>query len=217
MKTALQDAQGNPELVVKNTAFSGGKDAQPNTSVQQSNIDQAAKSLIATQTQHEQAKLATQVQSNEQAIQSTEHCQPTVTSDAPVGTQAKAVTASVSVTCTEEVYDLSAAQTLATSRLNENILASYQLSGQVTVSALSVTTTNNNIQTTIQIHAQGLWIYTFSQTRLNQPAALIANKSQTDARALLLQQPGIADMQISAPNPLLSSVDHIQMIVQQKV
>jgi hypothetical protein len=46
-----------------------------------------------------------------------------------------------------------------------------------------------------------------------QLATLIANKSQTDARALLLQQPGIANVKISAPNPL-PSANHIQMKVE---
>lgn len=84
-------------LLVKNIeAFTRGRDAQPNDAVQQSDIDQAAKSLIDTQTSQEQASLNAQVQSNEQVVSGSNKRQPTVTPDNPVDIQAKMVTLTVS-------------------------------------------------------------------------------------------------------------------------
>lgn len=199
----------NHEIVVENTtAFTGGADARPNARVLQNDIDQAAKALQASQTQQEQAQLATQVQSGEQAIARTMQCQPQVQSDVPAGTHATSVTVTVAVTCTEEVYNQAAAQALASSQLNAQAPTGYMLSGRVMVSAPAMTDAN-----TIQIHAQGQWLYHFSQTQLNQMALLVAGKSQAQAQTLLLQQTGVSDVHISGPITL-PSADHIQIQVQ---
>ena len=200
----------NQEIVVENaTAFTGGTDARPDDKVLQNDIDQAASSLEASQTQQEQAQLATQVQSNERVIAGTMQCQPHVKSDVPIGAQASSVTVTVTVACSEEVYDQAAAQTQATSLLSAQAPAGYALSGQVTVGVLDMTNTN-----LLQVHAQGRWLYHFSQAQLDQFALLIAGKSQAQARTLLRQQAGILDAHISSSTTLLPSADHIQIQVQ---
>lgn len=201
----------NREIVVENTtAFTGGADAQPDDRVLQGDIDQAADPLKASQTQQEQTQLAAQVRNNEQVIPGTMQCQPQVKSDVPVGAQATSVTVTVTVTCSEQVYDQEAAQAQATSLLNAQAPMGYMLSGQVSVSMLSMSDAN-----TIQLHAQGRWLYHFSQTQLNQFARLIANQSQTQARALLRQQTGIFDTRISGP-ATLPSADRIQIQVHSE-
>lgn len=201
----------NNEIVVKNTtAFTGGQNAQPNDQIQQSDIANEANPLVTSQTQSEQARLKTQVQSNERVVSGSNHCQPTVTSDAPAGTQAKTVTVSVSVVCTEDVYNTSLAQKIAMHQLNQqarqDVGAAYQLAGQAAISVVM----DGNQQI---LKAQGIWAYTFSPDRLRQLATSIASKSQADARNLLLQQQGIADVRFSTTGTL-PSANHIQMGVQ---
>ena len=208
-QAALQDAQGNTQLFVKNvTAFVGGTDALPRDQVQQSDIDQAANPLIATQKQQAQTRLAAQVQSNEQPIAETRHCSPTVTPSVLVGAQAHSVTVNVTVICTEEVYDQASARLQATSLLSAQAPTGYRLAGQVAVSELGMSGTS-----AVQIHAQGQWFYYFSTSQLKGFAHLIEEKSQEQARILLLQQTGVADALISGP-ATLPSADRIQIQLQ---
>lgn len=204
-------------VVVKNTTFSGGKDAQSNGSIQQSDIDQAAKSLIDAQTQQEQARLAEQQQKNEQVIPHSLNCQPAVQSDKPVGTQARTVTVSVSVTCVEEVYDVAAARTLAAGQLStqatRDLGTDYRLDGPITVHVEQATITENGKQISLPVQAQGLWVFLFPSARLRQLAQLVAGKTQASARALLLSQPGVADVHFSTTGTL-PSADRIQIHVQ---
>ncbi len=196
-------------IVVKNTMFTGGRDAQPNDQIQQSDITNAANPLIASQTQSEQASLKAQVKSTERVVNGSDHCQPTVTPNAPVGTQAKTVTVTVSVTCTETVYDAASAQTLAmrllTQKAMQDMVAAYQLAGQANI---HVETDGNQLT----LNAQGIWAYAFSSARLRQLTTSIAGKDQAAARAFLLQQPGVADVRFSTTGTLPSS-DRIQMRV----
>jgi serine/threonine protein kinase len=201
----------NHAIQVRNpNAFTGGQDAQPNDQIQQSDIANAANPLITSQTQSEQANVKGQVKSTERVVSGSAQCQPAVTPNAPAGTQAKTVTVTVSVTCTEQVYDAASAQTIAmrllTQQAVQDVGAAYHLSGQATVSVEM-----NGKQ--LLLKAQGVWAYAFSSARLSQLAALIAGKSQAVARSLLLQQPGIADVRFSTTGTL-PSADRIQMRVQ---
>lgn len=209
MQAALQDAQGNIELFVKNVAtFTGGANARPNAQVQQSDIGQAANPLITAQKHQAQTQLATQMQENEQVIAATLQCLPTVLSNVKAGAQATSVTVRVAVTCIEEVYDRASARTQAINLLQAQAPAGYLLSGQLTASVLGMTDS-----ATVQIHAQGRWSYHFLQAQLNQMTLLIAGKSQAQARTLLLQQPGVADVRISGP-AILPTAHDIQLQIQ---
>src|SRR5262249_52805051 len=58
-------------ITVKNGAFSGGQNAQPNSVVLQSDINGAADALTASLTPTTQADLQKQVKSNEQVVSGT--------------------------------------------------------------------------------------------------------------------------------------------------
>lgn len=201
------------QIVVKNDAFSGGRLGTPNDQVQQSDITQAAQDLVSTQTRQEQDMLQSQVKSTEQVASSSNKCSPTITPNHPVGTQAKTVTVTVSVTCTEVVYDAASAQTtttnLLTQKATQELGAAYRLANHVVIK--NMTLINNATQATFS--AQGVWVYAFSADRLNQLARVCAGKSPAAAHALLLNQPGISNVQISTTSTL-PSADHIQMKVQ---
>jgi len=203
----------NNEVVVKNTtAFTGGRNATPNDQVQQSDIDTAAQGLVTAQKQQEQNNLKAKLTATEQVVSGSNQCKPTITPDHPVGSQATTVTVSVSVTCTEEVYDTAAAQSAGTSLLatqaTQDLGSAYRLAGNV---AVNVTGGYNGAP--IALKTQGLWAYAFSTTRLNQLASLVAGKSSAEAREILLSQPGIANIQLPTTSDL-PPANRIHMKVQ---
>jgi hypothetical protein len=59
------------------------------------------------------------------------------------------------------------------------------------------------------VQVQGVWAYAFSTLRLHELAILVAGKSQSEARALLLQQVGIMDAQFHPAGSLPNNVDEI--------
>ena len=205
-------------IIVKNPlAFSGGQDAH---GIQQSDIDRLAQPLITAQQPGAQANLQGQVKSNERVVDGSLHCQPNVHPDHPAGTVAVSLTVTVSVTCQQEVYDYQQARTLVAGLLqakatsDPNAGASYTLTGSVTLTILSATVANAGGQVNLNTQAQGQFVYHFSQAHLRQLAAQIAGKSEANARALLLQQPGILDVQFSATGDLPANADEVHMLVK---
>lgn len=209
-----------PNIVVKNTtAFTGGQDAQPASVVEQQDIDRAAQPFIKTLTGHEQTLLKQQVTSNERAIDSSLECTPTSISSVDVGKQAKAFTVSVTVTCSEEVYDYQAAQALASRLLqadasrNPAIGPSYNLVGAMVFSVTSTTVAAPTGNVTINIQARGTWRYIFSSARLSNLTRLIMGKSQADARTLLGQQAGVAAVRFSGSASLPGNPTEIKVVI----
>ena len=104
-------------ISVKNTAaFHGGQDAYDYPMVTQADIDQAAGPLLAALTPATQGHLQAEVHPNERLAGQVQ-CQPAVTPDHPVGSNASQVTVSVSVTCHAQVYDHEAVVRLVTNAL----------------------------------------------------------------------------------------------------
>ncbi len=210
----------DPNIVVKNTtAFTNGQDAQANSIIQQKDIDGAAGGLAGQLTQGVQIALGKQAGSGERVVDGTLLCQSKVSANQRAGDLAKSVTVQVVETCREEVYDDAAARQVAGSLLsasvtgNPNLGAAYHQVGQpvVTVLSASVTGTAGNVALSVQV--RGVWAYAFSAARLHQLAALVAGKSQSEARALLLQQVGIMDAQFRPAGNLPGNVDEIEMRV----
>lgn len=208
-------------IVVKNTtAFSGGQDAQPNSVIQQKDIDGAADGLVGTLTQGARDALDKQVGSGERVVDGTEQCQPTIQANRRVGDLAKNVTVQVAVTCHAEVYDYATLRQLAGTLLNAraasdpNLGPAYSQSGQAAISVLSANTNATTNEVALSVQARGVWTYTFTPARLHQLASLIAGKNQTEARTLLLQQTGIADTHFSSNGILPGNVDEIRVVVK---
>src|SRR5207342_166987 len=79
-------------ITVKNGAFSGGQNPQPNSVVQQSDINGAAVSLTASLTPGTQAALQKEVHSNEQVVANTLSCRSAVSANHSAGDHAPNVT-----------------------------------------------------------------------------------------------------------------------------
>ncbi|MEO7021912.1 MAG: serine/threonine-protein kinase [Ktedonobacteraceae bacterium] len=209
----------NGDIFVKNTAFTGGQDAQANSMIQQKDIDGAAGGLASQLTQGAQIALGKQVGSGERVVDGTLLCQSKVSANQRAGDLAKSVTVQVVETCREEVYDDAAARQVAGSLLNAsvtgnpNLGAAYHQVGQPVVTMLSVSVTGNAGNVALSVQVRGVWAYAFSAARLHQLAMLVAGKSQSEARALLLQQVGIMDAQFRSTGNLPGNVDEIEMRV----
>jgi serine/threonine protein kinase len=208
------------EIFVKNTAFTGGEDAIPNSIITQNDINGAAKPLTTTLTQNAQKKLGQQVKKNERLINSSVQCQPDITANQQAGDEAQRVSVQVAVTCSEEVYDYQAASQLASNLLAQQVRNNSAqgtqdtLNGSITLTLLNTSTPDRSNNITLNIEAQGIWNYHFSATRLSSLAALIAGKNEQDARTLLLRQTGIADVQFSQTGNVPGTTAEIQFLVK---
>lgn len=211
-------------ITVKNfSAFSGGQDAQPNNVIQQSDIDHAAQPLINSLKQSTANALQKQVKSGERVVDNTFNCSSSVTSQDKPGTVVKTTSVDVKVTCSEEVYNLASAQSIATSLLQTKaqndpaIGPQYVLDGNIVTSVLSATKVSSQGQLTIEIQAQGLWVYQFNDQLQQNIKQSLVKLSKTDAQSVLLHAMGVAGAQItlSTGTVMPSNANDITLVIQR--
>jgi serine/threonine protein kinase len=203
-------------------AFTGGQDPQQGGPfVQQSDIDNASKSLENMLIPGAQQSLQAQVQPNEYFVNSPQ-CTPMITTDHNIGDKATSVTVTVKVTCSAEVYDRLGAQTIAANLLKQeaarNPGAGYLLTGNLVTAVTQVTVTDAQKGTlSLLVRAEGIWVFQFDDTQKQTLARLVAGKSRVDAQSLLLRHPGVASADIvirSDENILTTDPYRISMVVQ---
>jgi hypothetical protein len=185
---------GDPGIIVQNeSAFTGGRDAQTYSYVQQSDIDTAANALATRLTANTQATLMQQVKQGEQLVQPPQ-CTPNVTTDQSAGDHSSTVTVGTTVVCTGEVYDQCSAFSLAVNLLMTdptlNPGTSFVPVGHV-VTTMQQATLGNKVAITLLVFTEGLWVYQFDQTQIHTLRHLIVGKSQDNAQSLLLKQQGV--------------------------
>jgi hypothetical protein len=185
---------GDPGIIVQNeSAFTGGRDAQTYSYVQQSDIDTAANALATRLTANTQATLMQQVKQGEQLVQPPQ-CTPNVTTDQSAGDHSSTVTVGTTVVCTGEVYDQRSAFSLAANLLMTdptlNPGTSFVPVGHV-VTTMQQATLGNKVAITLLVFTEGLWVYQFDQTQIHTLGHLIVGKSQDNAQSLLLKQQGV--------------------------
>jgi hypothetical protein len=191
-------------ITVRNYAFSGGQNPQPNSVVQQSDINSAASALTASLTPGTQAALQKQVRTGEQVVSNTLRCTSAVSANHAAGDHAPNVTVRVSVTCKEEVYDQQAAQAMAANLLAEQVGTelgpNYALAGSIVTKVTKVTVVDTKGTLAILVRAEGVWVYQFSKTVLDGFANHIANMSNQNATQYLMSQQGVKAVKIDNPN-----------------
>jgi hypothetical protein len=188
-------------ITVKNGAFGGGQDPQPNSIVQQSDINGAANALAASLTPGTQSDLQKQVKPNQQVVPNTFKCnKSTFNANHKAGDHAPSVTVTVAVTCTEEVYDQQAALTMAANLLKAQASKdpgpAYALTGNIVTGVTKATVLDTKGTVSLLVSAQGVWVYQFSNAVKQDFANHIANMSEQDAKTYLLGQPGVSDVKI---------------------
>ncbi len=181
-------------ISVKNTAaFHGGQDAYNYQIVTQQDIDQAAGPLLATLTPETQASLQAQVHQSERPAGQVQ-CQPQVTPDHPVGSDASQVTVNVSATCHAEVYDHQAVVRLVTTTLmheaRTTLGTSYALRGTIstTIAQGGAPPHAKPGTLTLLVTGQGVWVYQVSTAEQAHLSRLIAGLSRQAAIQVLQQQ-----------------------------
>jgi hypothetical protein len=209
-----------PGINVKNAAFSGGQDPQPNSIVQQSDIDGAANVITASLTPGTQTALQSQVHSNEQVVPNTFACQKsTFNANHAPGDHAPNVVVTVAITCTEEVFDQQAALKMASILLAQQAAnqlgPNYVLTGNIVCSVKQATIVDANGTVSLLVQAQGMWVYQFSNNTLKGFINHIANVSQQNALQYLTSQPGVASAQIEfSQGNTLPDAAHIKIVIK---
>ena len=190
-------------IIVDNpAAFAGGQFDLSYTTVQQSDINQAASSIEARLKQGTLNALRMQLQTNEQFV-SSPICKSKVTSDHQVNDVATEVAVTATVTCTAEVYNPHEILARSDQMLNERAQAlfgpNYTLTGDIKTEITHIATDVKH-GTLITVVASGLWTYQFSSTRANQLARLITGKDKQDAQSILTDQKGVQSVSINISN-----------------
>jgi hypothetical protein len=192
-------------ITVKNGTFSGGQNPQPNSVVQQGDINTAADSLATSLTPGTKTALQRLVKPNEQVVPNTLQCnRSTFTANHVAGDHAPNVTVTVAITCKEEVYNQQAALTMAegllTAQANKDLGPNYALTGNVVAEVNRVAVIDTKGTVAIFVKAEGVWVYQFSNTVQQNFKNQIQNKSVSDAITYLKSQPGVSDVTINNPN-----------------
>jgi len=181
---------------VENTApFTGGKD-NAYSFVQQSDIDDATDELVSQLTSDAQAAMQRQLRANEELVLPIQCTPRTKAND-----RASDVTVTGSVTCKGEAYDVQTARSMAASLLRNDAAsqldAHYALVGDIQIGTPQVSTPDENGMATLNVPAEGVWVYQFSEAQKQTFAQLIAWKPLADAQSLLLKQVGVKKVSIT--------------------
>ncbi len=181
-------------ISVKNTAaFHDGQYAYDYPMVIQADIDQAAGPLLATLTPVTQASLQAEVHPNER-LAGQVGCQPTVTPDHPVGSDASQVTVSVLVICHAQVYDHEAVVRLVTNVLIQQATTTlgtdYALRGTIstTITQAGAPPHAKPGTLTLLVTGESVWVYQMSTAEQARLTKLIVGLSRQAAVQVLQQQ-----------------------------
>jgi serine/threonine protein kinase len=200
-------------------AFSGGQDAMPELLSQ--DIDKIAKPLLSSLSQHVSNALQNEVRSNEHSLD--QQCHHQQNSDHQPGEHVKTFTVTISLTCSEIVYDYVATRQIATTFLKQVAQsdpdlqrAEWKLNGQVVLTVRN--TTSTSAQISLLVTAKGVWVYQFTNQELAKLKQQLVNKSKNRAQAILQQEDGVVSVSIALSNngqTMPSSVDNITITSKQ--
>jgi hypothetical protein len=191
-----------PSVFAKNTqAFTGGTDARDIAVVTRTDIANAAAMLQTMLTRSLQAAVQAQLLPGEALILTP--ATVTATSNHQAGDAATQVHVTVAITCAGIVYtdaDVNADATqVLTSQASNMLGADYAQLGDIHVTIVHATTIHiHQGRVNLVVQLSGTWVYQVTPGIGQQLVTRIAGKTQQQAAALLLSQPGIAGVQISA-------------------
>jgi len=189
-------------VYAKNLApFTGGQDAQTFLVVQQSDIDAVVPALIKQGEQDSRAALLALMKQGEQPVGDSP-CTPDIHTSSPAGSRAAQTRITVSVTCSEEVYDAAMLEQLARARYSASAQAllgqAYRQVGSLHLSTPHIIAQDARHRVlTLALTAQGTWVFQVARAHLTQLLPQIAGKPWSEVRPLLLAVPGVAKVTIS--------------------
>jgi serine/threonine protein kinase len=214
------DDGNNGYVYVFSYQYSGGQNASNYTYVSQAdmnNASNAASQMQAAETSSGQSAITSQMGSSEQMWGGVS-CSPNKTYNHSAGDRASSVTASVSVSCSAEIYDQGGAQALAASLLKNAVKATpnVALIGQPATSVINVSGGSNGT-VILKIVATGTEVATFSAAQKQRLAKLIAGATVQEAQDILVNQAGIGKVVviIHSGQTLPKDAAHITIVVAQ--
>jgi hypothetical protein len=148
------------------------------------------------------SSVKSQILPTEQAATTLQCTSPTATVNQPVGdtgVNVTSATVTVSVSCSQEVYDQHGVQTLVEGLLKAKAAADPTLAGYALVGDIVSTTKVQHVDpktgiVTLGVTAKGMWV---DQLDAKALAQLIAGLTAEQARTKLLAQPGVASVSIN--------------------
>ena len=179
--------------------FRGGQDARSYPLVTAQDVNGATATLQTSLQASVQAALQAQLHPNETLLPPI--CTPQVTSDHPVGDEARQITVTLTQICRGETYQTQALHMLitqlVTAQANKRLGTGYQLSGDVQ-SRVTASHLLHGEQVdagmTIQVRGSGTWSYQFDEAYLHTLATRIAGQSRQQATTWLLHLPGVSQV-----------------------
>jgi hypothetical protein len=200
--------------VFNTSAFSGGLDNQPGNTVQQSDIDRLTKLQVPLLIQQALTDFQKQLSPGEQLVKPIPTCSsPGVTSNPGVGASGTKMTVSVSLTCSDSAYNPQTVPSQVEDLLKQQAIQllhpdpAFIPVGTIVIK-IGQETPEKDGNIHVQATASGILKYQFSDAQKMDMAKLIARKTVSEAKALLLQQPGVAAVSISVSGPIIDLSGH---------
>ena len=179
--------------------FTGGQDAVDYTYLQQSDIDQAT-AAVANQSAPDATQAVNKLLNANEHLVGTPSCTSKVTTNHGVNDRVSSVTATKAFICTGMAYDYDGTLALAKQQLSakakSTLTDQYTLAGSVTVTLQSATLAADNTTVQLTADASGIWGYALTTTQEQTWAQAIKGMTQSQAKAWLLKQTGLAHVSI---------------------
>ncbi len=191
-------------IFATNGVFRGGQNAHTFSIVTQQDIYVAVSMLKSNLAQSINAAFQAQVRTSETLVTPVP-CTPNVTTDHPTGTEVTQVSVTLNETCTGEVYNTRAFDTLlaqiTSQAATKQLGADYSLTSDVQVSIIQSTVKDQKQGAiTLQVKGAGVWFYRLRRQQLEQFKSMIAGKSIVQAKAVLLHTVGVNAVSLSIKN-----------------
>ncbi|GAC1358049.1 MAG: hypothetical protein PVSMB5_06550 [Ktedonobacteraceae bacterium] len=166
----------------------------------QADIDNVGQTLTTSLIQSAMLAMQGQVHADETLITPLT-CAPHVTADHQPGDEAAQVSITVDETCQGQTYQTQALHNVATRLLTQaatrQLGAGYGLMGMVQTTVRQAR--GQSTMTRLDLTSTGTWSYQFSEDQVQSLKALVAGKSQEEARTRLLRTAGVQQVSISLP------------------
>ena len=198
-------------FVLNASDFSGGVDDKVGNTVQQSDIDRIAKPLVAPLKQKALSDL--HLKPGEQFVNAPVCSRPTVTSNPGVGASTAKFTVNVSLTCSDSAYNPLTVPPSTEDMLKQKAIQQlnpgpgFVLVGNIAIKVDKETPRKDGM-IDVKATASGTWKFKFTADQKLNMAKLIARKTIGDAKALVLQQLGVANASISVSGPIIDLGGH---------
>jgi len=204
-------------VFAQNEAFTGGQDARLLRVVSAHDWQSALSPLKSSLQASVQAAFVSQVQPAETLLEPVA-CTSTVTANHQVGDEASQFQMTLDEQCHGTVYQTQALLTLVSQAVTA--AATRQIGGQgyrrVGELGVHITKSSPGAQGTLTLAVQvsGTWAYQPTMKQIRHLAQVLAGKSVQQARTLLLQQAGVAQVEMNVESGTLPTApDHIHLIV----